>query len=88
MLTINIKYGFYRRKTESELDKATADMVQTKQDRLKGIPYLREIPEEGWTPESISSHLDNIMGLGDLKGTTAKLCSFVNISSIIMSSHI
>ena len=88
MLTINIKNGFYWRKTESELDKATADMVQTKQGRLKGIPYLREIPEEGWTPESISSHLDNIMGLGDLKGTIAKLCYFINVSSIIMLNHI
>ena len=88
MLQIDKQFGFYWRKTESELDKATADMVKTKQDRLKGIPYLREIPEEGWTPESISSHLDNIMGLGDLKGTTAKLCSFVNVSSIIMLNHI
>ena len=69
------------------MDKATADMVQTKQDRLKGIPYLRVIPEEGWTPESISSHLDNIMGLGDLKGTIAKLCSFVNVTSIVMMNH-
>ena len=68
---------------------ATADMIKTKQDRLKGIPYLREIPEEGWAPESISSHLDNIMGLGDLKGTIPRLCSIFNVfSSVVMMNHI
>ena len=58
----------YSRKTEEELDKASADMAKTKLDRLKGSPYICELPPHGWTPQEISDELDNIMGLGDLKG--------------------
>ena len=63
-----LKYLHFLRKTLEELDKASAQMSEDKLRRLKGIPYLCELPEKGWDSEKIYNQVDTTIGLGDLKG--------------------
>ena len=50
------------------MDTASADMARTKSKNLNGMPYMCNLPEEGWSRTKISQELDKLMGLGDLKG--------------------
>jgi hypothetical protein len=59
-------------------------MAKTKSDRLKGIPYMCQLPEKGWSPQKISDELDILMGLGDLKG---KVYSIMQLSVCILSHY-
>ena len=46
-----------------EIDKASVGMAESKQKNLKGMPYMCQLPEKGWSPKKISDELDILMGL-------------------------